>query len=373
MSADNPEPPKDAAPVPVEQKTTENGAPPAEPPKPAEQLSAEPAKVDLQKPEEASKAAEPPKETTEPKKEEVKAPPPKLLIPLSNCEPFLFRFVSAKKLYIQPLDVFNISLRIVTSDFNLQKHATAVVVKNTIFLTGGKGAQNKAMKTFSAVCLDFPAIENPTLGKPPCSIMTLADMNFAKYCHGAGVLKTADIAVVGGFYDENKETVNCSRFDFEQNKWCEMAALPKAFASIGVESVNGEFLYTFGGGNNSDSASIAILKYYLDGDYWDSIYLEENQDWTGSRAANAIQIDEYRFIIFGGESKLGLTRTSYIYDDFDKTMKKACAMGDDLPAQPLLPVCKAKYDDKAYCVYRDKCQIYDIKNNQWSQILFELS
>lgn len=286
-------------------------------------------------------------------------------------EAFLFRYVDTHKLLLQPLDVFGLALRTTSHELEICKNCSSIRLGNSIFHTGGADEKGQATNSFLEVTLDFALIESQ---KPHTTLATvLPAMPSVKVFHGIGVLNGTDIVVVGGFGEDKKETVACAKYEQSTKSWTEISPILKALSFISVESVHGEFLYTFGGSNAIDKVSSVIMKYTASLNVWDPVDLIENQGWKGAVGAISALINENQIIIFGGEGKEGCVKVSYLLDIREATLRKATPIGEELPAETLFPVCKETYEDKVYCVHQDKCHIYDIKTNQWTYLYFDLN
>ena len=296
-----------------------------------------------------------------------------MLVEKDKEEPFIFRYLDSHKLLIQPLDIFGLAPRMVYHEAEISKKCGSIRIGSSIFLTGGVDDKDEPIKRFIQVAIDCQPPESKTEKEYGCHVMTLEEMLAPKVLHGVGTLKGGDVVVVGGIGEEKKETTICLRYTASSKKWAEMTSLPKELAFISVESVNGEYLYTFGGTNSVDKVSSVILKYTATYNTWDLVILLENPGWKGVVGGIAAQLNEDQLILFGGEGKEGSIKMSYIFDMHESTLRKTAMIADDIMAETELPHSKEKYEEKVYFVQRDRCHIYDSKTNLWICFDFDLS
>jgi len=284
---------------------------------------------------------------------------------------YLYAYTDLNNLIIQPLDIFGPSFFEPFHEIPALIFHASVSIGESIFITGGVDAAEKAKSQNIEIKLNFDKLPARVGGEKEygCQAIIRKEMASPRFFHGIASLDR-QVMVVGGLTEKDKATAECEMYDIGTDSWRPLKPLPAAMGFVAVVSYNNKMVFTFGGAGPGTPTYSNIYQYNILSDEWSEVSLNENQGWKGSAGSLGIQITTNQILLFGGETKSEPMKDSYFFDPDKKSLRKAARTKADVKSEAKTGVCVKAYERRVFAVQNGKCSIYDINSNAWNVVGF---
>jgi len=198
----------------------------------------------------------------------------------------------------------------------------SVQIKNQIYFTGGglpptEGRGEQFFQTAVRLTIDTDM---------ETSVEKLPNMSVARANHSMVALNDKFLYVIGGC-NTKAEIPACEEYSIEKKKWRDCAFLNEKKMLVSVCTVDGRYLYAFGGSTNLKPTESNLIECLdttdLKAKFWTKIELAAGKDsWPRCVLAGCMQVGPDCVLIFGGAVEKKEIDSSYYFNPKAKAITK---------------------------------------------------